>query len=142
MLMMKTLIFLLGVLSMSNLAFAQEFEVGQIWKYETRLNEIDSTFTIVKIDDINGKRVIHISLSGLKIKSPQAPNGYSDIISHMPFAEEALKEFVVELVGIADELPDFEEGYDQWKEAADKGEAGWFTISIAEAIQVIEDTIN
>jgi len=40
------------------------------------------------------------------------------------------------------DLPDYEEGYTMWKEAFDAGSAGVYTITIAEAIDVMEATLN
>jgi hypothetical protein len=43
---------------------------------------------------------------------------------------------------VVESLPDFEEGYNQWKEAFDQGQAGWFTTSISDVVQFMEDALN
>jgi hypothetical protein len=37
---------------------------------------------------------------------------------------------------------DYAEGYQMWKSAFDEGQAGVFTISLAEIINFVEDSIN
>jgi hypothetical protein len=69
--------------------------------------------------------------------NPAAPQGKSTFISHMPFTEEAIDQSVLQLVDQREQLPRFEEGYATWKEQADKGKAGVFTIRVAEAIEGI-----
>jgi hypothetical protein len=39
-------------------------------------------------------------------------------------------------------LPDFLEGYMQWRDAFDRGKAGVFQISVAEAIDRLENSLN
>ncbi len=41
-----------------------------------------------------------------------------------------------------EDLPDFEEGYKIWKEGFDAGRAGFYTITIAEAVEIAEKSLN
>lgn len=123
--------------------FAQGFEVGQIWEYKTRPNEIGSRLTIVKIDVLpSDVTIIHISLDGLKIKSPGAPKGISEIASHLPLIDVSVRESVTKFVGTTTDLPDFEEGYEMWKEAFDSGKGGYFTITVDKCVEYMEAAIN
>jgi hypothetical protein len=141
---MKHIIFLfIGGLFMLSSSFAQQFEVGQIWEYKTRPNELASRLTIVKIDVLpNDVTIIHISLTGLNIKSPQSPRGISDTASHLPLVETSVRESVTKLVGTTTDLPDFEEGYNMWKEAFDSGQGGYFTITVDKCVEYMEAAIN
>ncbi len=120
-----------------------EFKVGQIWSYKTRTTEAKSTFIIVKIDKATkyGK-IIHIALRDLKMKNPRSRDGFSDKINHMPFAEKAVGLSAIKILEENAELPDFQEGYALWKEAFDQERAGYYEISIAEAVAVAEQTLN
>ena len=122
--------------------FATEFAVGQIWEYETRANEIGSRLIIVQIDTIKEENIIHISIDGLKIKNESTPGEFGEDISHMPISQEALKNSITKLIGMVDILPDYKEGYSIWREAYDSGNGGVFSITVAECVEFIEQTIN
>ena len=120
-----------------------KFKVGQKWSYRARPGEEASYFIVVKIDnDPNLGRIIHIAMHGLKIKNPQSPKGLSETVSHMPFAEEAIEKSEVKLLKEKVELPDFKEGYQLWREAFDAGRGGIYTITVAEAVSVMETILN
>ena len=120
-----------------------KFKVGQKWSYRARPGEESSYFIIVKIDnDPNLGRIIHIAMRGLKIKNPRSPDGLSEVVSHMPFAEEAIEKSEVKLLQEKVDLPDFEEGYRMWREAFDAGRGGIYTITVAEAVTVMESVLN
>ena len=120
-----------------------DFSVGQEWKYKNRPHEKESKLTIVGIDeDPKLGQILHIYVSDVDIKNAQAPNGKTVFIGHLPYAENALRESVTELLGTADSLPEFEDGYKLWKEAFDEGEAGVFDVAVAEAIAGVEQSIG
>jgi len=100
----------------------------------------ESTLTIVGIDKMPVKGevqvVVHIAVTGLPARSSgDIPNG---IIGHAPMALEALQGSVTELVGSTHELPPFEEGYAEWE----KARAGWWTVSVAEVVELVRQAIN
>jgi hypothetical protein len=136
---MKNLILTLGLLIMTSTALAQDFAVGQVWEYETRDHEKGSTLIILKIDEFQQEKIIHISLTGLKIKTS---TGTMSSMSHAPFTLESLNSSVTNLIGSVDELPNFHEGYGLWKEAFDSGQGGVFSISVKECVEFMEQTIN
>lgn len=89
------------------------FKVGQVWSYKTRSDEAKSTFVIVKIDnDIEYGNIIHIAVSNLKMQNSRSPNGVSDKINHMPFAEKAVAQSALKMLKEDVALPDFQAGYD------------------------------
>lgn len=118
------------------------FAVGQRWHYKTRTGEEPSILSIVKIDGIAGKgNVIHISLDGLRIKNPAAPNGFTDRADHLPFSEEAIEKSVTNLVGTETTGTDWQQGYAMWEAEYRKGRAGHFTIPVAEAVATLGEVL-
>ena len=119
-----------------------EFKEGQVWSYRTRPQEPESTLQILRIEKYeNDWEVIHICVHGLKMENAENPDSPFHEISHMPFSPDALKECVESVVGHSD-LPDFHEGYDAWKEEHDKGNAGAFTVSVGETVEMMEETLK
>ena len=118
------------------------YQVGQIWHYETRPGEEDSTFTVLKVETHPKLGVIvHITVQGIRLKNPQAPNGFSERIGHMPFAEEAIDNSILDM-SEENPLPDSQEGYEEWRTAFENDNAGIFSITVAEAIDVMEKALN
>ena len=114
------------------------FLPGQVWHYENRAGEDSSTLTILKLDQVNSNTIIHIRIDGIKLFNPAAPGGYSEAIEHLPFSEQVIAGSVTRLAGTVNELPPFEAGYNQWKQAWDSGRAGYWTIEIKEAIEAMD----
>jgi hypothetical protein len=124
-------------------AKVSDFSVGQVWKYKTRPGEEASRLVVCRVES-NEKLgpIIHIHVEGVAIKSPASPDGVSRVIGHMPFAERALLESVVSVEETRQRLPDYEEGYNIWKKAFDNGNAGIFTISVADGVDFMEQALN
>ena len=119
-----------------------DFSVGQVWKYKARPHEGESEITIVALDsDEDLGSIVHIYVSDVDIPNPNAPGGKTLFIGHLPYAKEALRESVTELVGTADSLPDFEDGYKLWKSAFENGEAGVFEVAVSEAIEGVQQNV-
>jgi len=121
---------------------ANDLLEGQVWNYKTRAIEPDSKLIIVQIDKINEEEIFHISLNGLRLKNPQSDEGYGEEVSHMPISRDALSESVTNLVGLVDVLPDYKEGYSIWREAYEAGDAGVFSVTVKEAVEFMEQTVN
>jgi hypothetical protein len=120
-----------------------KYKVGQMWSYKTRSHEEKSYFIIVKIEnDAKLAAIVHVAMRGLKMKNPRSPDGISDTVNHMPFTEEAVKKSSLKLLKEKVELPDYEEGYQMWRDAFDAEQAGKSTITLAEAVKVMEATLN
>lgn len=120
-----------------------KFKTGQIWKYNTRSGEENSTLIILKVEKHAGIGVVaHIYVNGLKLKNPQQPCDFSEYIKHLPISKEALLISVTTLVSSDNMLPDFEEGYNIWKYAFDNNKAGIFSLSVYDAVKSIEAVLN
>ncbi|HXS02476.1 MAG TPA: hypothetical protein VN724_18030 [Pyrinomonadaceae bacterium] len=120
-----------------------KYKVGQQWSYSARPGEEKSYLIIVKIDnDPKLGRIIHIALRGLKMKNPHSPDGFSEDVNHMPFLEAAIEKSGLKLLKEKVDLPDFEEGYQIWRKAFDAGDAGAYSITVSEAVVVMETALN
>lgn len=118
-----------------------KFKVGQVWSYETRPDEKGSAFVVAKVESHPKLgNIVHVSVRGLRMKKPNGE--FISDIQHMPFSEEALAKSAVKLVKEKEELPDFEEGYQIWREAFDAGKAGVWTVSLAKGVEAMEKTLN
>lgn len=122
---------------------SDKFQVGQVWKYNNRSGEDSSTLTILKIETYEkGDTIIHIRVDGIKLYNPNVKSGYSDFIGHLPFSEKTIAKSVTTLAGRNDNLPDFTEGYNQWKEAWDNGKGGYWTLDVKEAIDGVDSVMR
>lgn len=120
-----------------------KYKAGQMWSYKTRESEKDSYFIVLKVDaDPKLGNIIHIAVQNLKIKNPESPDGFSSQVNHLPFAEKSIDQSAVKLLKEKVELPDYEEGYNEWKKNFDSKNAGIFTITIAKAVEAMETGIN
>lgn len=120
-----------------------KFKAGQIWKYNTRVGEENSAIEILKVEKYASEgTVIHIYVNGLKLKNPRRPSGFSDDIGHLPISKEALLKSVTTLVSENNKLPDYQEGYNNWKEAFDNKKGSVFSITVKEAIQYGEEATS
>ena len=116
---------------------------GQIWKYNTRKGEEKSRVVILKVEDY-GKRgqIVHIAVNGLKMKSEHMEGGISKEIGHLPFDKETLVKSLTELESTTDKLPEFMDGYLQWKEAFDSHKGGVFTMEVKDVVDFVDKSIN
>lgn len=110
------------------------FEPGQVWTYRTRPDEEVSRVIVCRVDSHEtDNAIIHIFVEGVAIA------GAHTAISHAPICEKALRESVLSLESMRESLPGYEEGYKTWQTSYDEGDAGVFTISVAECVEVIEE---
>ncbi len=120
-----------------------KFKVGQIWKYNTRPGEANSTLTILKVERYdNTGIVIHICVNGIKIKNPQRTSGFIDDIGHLPLSKDAVLKSVTTLVSEDNKSPDFREGYNNWKEAFESNKGGVFSIVVSDAVKYVEEVMS
>lgn len=121
----------------------KEYEVGQIWEYKTRDGEETSRITIVNITEHEHHgSIISIYINGLKIKYPFNELGYLNEMTHSPCSKNSIDISVTRLVETTSILPDFKEGFNEWKEQFDLGKAGVFGGSIKEIIETLEQSVN
>lgn len=120
-------------------ATSEQFRENQVWEYKTRPGEEGSRVTIGRIEQVpNVGVVVHVKLTGVRIKNEHSPDGWSTELSHAPISEKQLAASVIRLVDEPSDLSGFEEGYATWLEA--KG--GVFTITLAEIVQYMEEAIS
>jgi hypothetical protein len=111
-----------------------KFRPGQVWQYKTRPHEEGSTLTILKVETLPKQgTIIHIRVEKIRLRNCTG-GPEPDKFEHMPFARDAVERSVTKLVKERS-VPDFQAGYDAWKNAC----GGVYTISVADAVQVGED---
>lgn len=122
---------------------SREYAAGQIWQYETRESEEASRIIILKIERVLWEEVIiHIAVVGVKIKNPHKPEGLSTKIGHLPFSEAAINESLTSLESAENELPDYLDGYNQWRKTYKSGEGSIFSVTVKEAVAYVEGILN
>lgn len=111
---------------------ASRFHAGQVWAFTPPANQPNARLIILRVES-GGKfgTIVHIALSGLSYG-----DGHTQI-QHLPFAESAIEQSITTLERESGPVPDFAEGYRQWRQAFDAGKAGIFTISVAEAFDIV-----
>jgi len=114
-----------------------KFHAGQVWQYKTRPGEEDSFVTILRVESLGKKTIIHVRVDKVRLKNC-AGGPEPDTIEHMPFAREAIESSVTKLLKEDSKIPDFRAGYDDWRNAC----GGVYTISIAEAVKADQLTFN
>ena len=135
-----TAIFLLAGVSSAR---AIDFQVGQVWNYDTRPGEEGSQIYVAKIDrDLAPRTIYHIYVDGLRLKNPLIEGGEQDHLTHVPLSREALEASVTGDPRSEIDLPNIAEGYVLWHEAFVKGQAGVFNAPVKEIVQHIEDAFN
>jgi hypothetical protein len=117
-----------------------KFKPGDVWEYTSREGEERSTLTILKVDNSPELGVIvHIGVE--KIKLANCRGGPSpESVPHMPFARKALDDSVTKKIASNRPLPNFREGYEEWKEAYSKKKAGIYIVGVSSAVGVAEKT--
>lgn len=113
-----------------------KFRPGQMWQYKTRPNEEASTLTILKIETLPKQgTIIHIRIDRIRVKTCKGGPEPDEL--HLPFTRHAVERSITKLVKEGS-IPDFQAGYDAWKNAC----GGVYTISVADAVQSIEDNFR
>jgi hypothetical protein len=111
-----------------------EFEVGQVWSYQTRPSDEGSTAHLhLTVDGAKPGRVFYVSISNICI--PHADGSTTFQTLYAPIFESALRESVISLAGHAE--PEVSEQMTMWQEAFSQGEAGAFSGPLAEVADLI-----
>ncbi len=117
----------------------EKYKPGQVWSYKTRVNEQESTLTILRLEETpEKKRIVHVRVDHIQLTNctgGPAPNTFE----HMPFAKDALDQSVIKVVRTG-AVPDFRSGYSEWRAAWDAGKASYYTISVALALDFGQKT--
>ncbi len=129
---MGLLFFLFGGCSKQPAAPTSKFLAGQVWAFTPPTNQPNARLTILRVES-GGKlgTIVHIGISGVSYGDGETQ------IQHLPFAESAVERSVTTLERESGPVPDFSEGYRQWRQAFDAGKGGIFTISVAEAFGAV-----
>jgi len=119
----------------------EKYKPGRVWSYKTRLGEETSTFTVLRVDAApEGKRIVHIHVDGIRLKNCTG-GPEPDTVAHMPFAKEFIDASAIENLRTV-KVPSFEDGYSEWRKAWDVGKAGFYTITVSAAIDVMQKTFD
>jgi hypothetical protein len=114
-----------------------KFVPGQIWAYKTRKKEESSTLTILKVEEIPKLgTIIHIRVDKIRLRNCTG-GPEPDKFEHMPFTRDAVERSVTKMIREGD-IPDFREGYDEWRKAC----GGIYTITVAEAVRASEEILR
>lgn len=118
-----------------------KYKPGQVWSYKTRSGEDASTLTILRVEeDQKKRRIVHIRVDHIRLRNCTG-GPEPDTAQHMPFARDALDSSVTKLLR-TDSVPDYEDGYRQWREGWDAGKAGVYTVSVAAAVDVMQQSFS
>jgi hypothetical protein len=124
-----------GLLFMMGTAGAHDYAVGQVWSYHTRAGEETSVLQINKIEqDRKLGPIFHISVYGIYIPAAHMKGGAVTELPHLPVSKLTLDNSVESLMAIPTRPVNLEEGYVTWKQAFDAGNAGIYTITVAEIV--------
>lgn len=129
---MGLLSFLFGGCSKQPAPPASKFHAGQVWAFTPPANQPNARLTVLRVED-GGKlgTIVHIAISGVSYGDGQTR------VQHLPFAESAIERSVTTLEQESGPVPDFADGYQQWRQAYDAGKGGIFTITVAEAYDAV-----
>lgn len=121
----------------------EKFFPGQIWHYDTRPGEENSTLTILKIDSFpeDGK-VVHIRLDDINVKNPNIPDGFAHEAEHLPMKWASLDSSVTTMISEGNTVPPFMSGYKLWRAAYDKDSAGVFNVNVKVTVQYLEEAMS
>jgi hypothetical protein len=118
-------------------ATASRYKPGQVWSFRSPSDQASAVLTVLRVET-NPKlgTIVHIAFSGVSF-----PNGGTNV-QHMPFSEQAIDKSVLTLVRENEPLPDFRDGYDQWRQAFDTGRGGVFTVTVSEGFETIRTAVT
>jgi hypothetical protein len=122
---------------------SSRFRAGQVWRYRCRPGEDGSRAIVGRVEAVAGGQIIvHVQLVGLNVRNPDAPSGRSAVIQHSPVAELQVAQSVVGLESEDGLVVGFDEGYAMWRQGFEAGNAGVFTVPLAEVVSLIEQTLG
>ena len=129
---------------MSQVIPSNQYAVGQLWACQGRHDGEQLTLLINRIDQhpLGGGNIYHVTLDGLKIRNPRVPEGVMTQLAHAPVTDQTLQRSQLHLLGQQAADPGYLQGYGQWREAFDAGNAGSFGVSVATILEIIERQLN
>lgn len=129
---------------MSQVTPSNQYAVGQLWACQGRHDGEQPTLLINRIDQhpLAGGNIYHVTLDGLKIRNPRVPEGVMTQLAHAPVTDQTLQRSQLRLLGQQAADPAYLQGYGQWREAFDAGNAGSFGVSVATILEIVERQLN
>ena len=129
---------------MSQVTPSNQYAVGQLWACQGRHDGEQPTLLINRIDQhpLGGGNIYHVTLDGLKIRNPRVPEGIMTQLAHAPVTDQTLQRSQLRLLGQQSADPAYLQGYGQWREAFDAGNAGSFGVSVATILEIVERQLN
>jgi hypothetical protein len=122
----------------------EKYKPGQVWSYKTRPGEESSTFTVLRVEEAakgqDTVRIVHIHVDGIRLKNCTG-GPEPDTVAHMPFAKASIDDSAIKNVRTGS-VPSFEDGYSEWLKGWDAHKAGFYTISVSQAIEVMQATFS
>jgi len=120
-----------------------DFAAGQLWRCAGRSADEAPLLLINRVDAHPlGGEIFHVSISGVRVKNPADPSGFTTRLPHVPVIRQTFERSKAEF--LRNEVPDpaFLTGYAQWKREFDAGNAGSFGVSVAEVLDFIEQAVS
>jgi hypothetical protein len=107
---------------------------GQAWSFAGAPSE-KARVVIGALDAVGDTDIVHVAL--VDVPPPPEMNLGRDAVtvSHMPFDRAAIEASLESYLGEEAAPEEFENGRADWKAALDAGEAGVFTITLAQALE-------
>lgn len=127
------------------------FAPGQRWTYRTRPGEETSTLLVLGCDPrrpaegeerAEDRSVVSVRLDALQMVGPEGPGSWISELAHTPVAEENVRESVLDLLEEDAALPADLSGYLGWQLDYERGEAGFFTVPVAEILDLLESLMG
>ena len=116
-----------------------EFRPGQVWAYRAREGEPASRLRVLKVDRAPDDVVVHFAADNLHMHTRR---GKLTAVGHMPLTLAAARASVTELERTELPPPPIPDAYHHWRTAFEAGQAGVFVHPAAEAIGLLEGTID
>ena len=124
-------------------AVESRFEAGQVWSYENREGEDQSRVLVERVGRLaDTATVVHIQIIRVAVASRFQPSGVQDIIPHVAIAEDVLDASVLELKDEVVSPVGFASAYGAWLQTVESGEASYYTMSVAEIVDLVERAVN
>ena len=121
---------------------ASPYAVGQLWRCQGRSDGERPVLLINRIDEHPlGGQILHVSIREAQIRHPAVSGGVLTTMPHVPVIGQVLERSGAELVGQDTPDPAYIEGYQQWKQAFDAGNAGSYGIAVAEILAIVENML-
>jgi hypothetical protein len=119
------------------------FAVGQLWRCAGRSPDETPLLLINRVDQhpLGTGEIYHVSISGIRVKSPNASLPLITELPHVPVIGQTFERSQAQFVRMESPNPAYLAGYVQWKREFDAGNAGSFGVSMAEVLAFIERSL-